>query len=201
MKNGIWLSLLCLSMLATTATAQDAIKWTPTNYLFTRTVTLTWEHAFNPKRSLNTGLNIWLLGVSASTNNSEEGDANFFMMGLAPELRFYLGPRSKVPKGFYAAPYLNLNFGRVTVSSTNSNGETGSGRAGASIIAGGGILGYQFLISDVFVIDLFGGVNYTAFSLGKVQIAYPDGTTEDAKVNATIGGLLPRLGLSLGFAF
>ncbi len=201
MKNAFWLSLLCLGMLSSTAMAQNAIKWTPTNYLFSRTVTLTWEHAFNPKRSLNTGVNLWLLGASASTSNAEEGDANFFMLGLAPELRFYLGPRAAAPKGFYAAPYLNLNFGRVTVSSTNNNGETGSGRAGASVIAGGGIIGYQFLISDVFVLDLFGGVNYTAFSLGKVKLEYPDGTVEDANVNATIGGLLPRLGLSLGFAF
>jgi len=106
-----------------------------------------------------------------------------------------------VPKGFFAAPYLNLNFGKVRVETTNDAGETGSGSANASIIAGGGILGYQFLISDVFVIDLFGGINYTNFNLGKVKANFPDGSSEDVDVNLNFGGLLPRLGLSLGFAF
>lgn len=201
MKIRMLFVLLCAGVLTTTATAQNAIKWTPTNYLFTRTVTFTWEHALQPKRSLNTGVNLWLWNVNASTANSGDGDASLFLLGVAPELRFYLGPRSEVPRGFFAAPYLNLNFGKVTAEATNDAGETGSGSASASIIAGGGILGYQFLISDVFVIDLFGGINYTNINIGKIKVNYPDGTSEDAKLNLNIGGLLPRFGLSLGFAF
>ncbi len=201
MKNKTLLLLLCAGLLSTTAMAQHAIKWTPTSYLFTRTVTFTYEHALTPKRSLNTGVNLWLWNVNASTANSGEGDASLFLLGVAPELRYYLGARSEVPRGFFAAPYLNLNFGKVTAESTNDAGETGSGSASASIIAGGGIIGYQFLISDVFVIDLFGGINYTNINIGKIEINYPDGTSDDAQLNLNIGGLLPRFGLSLGFAF
>ncbi|GEM_PF-4679187 len=201
MKTYLLLVSLYLSFAFATQ-AQNAIKWTPTTYLFSQTVTLTFEHAFNAQRSLNTGLNIWLLSVDASTVTSESGTASFSMFGLAPEYRFYLGKNANAPKGFYAAPYLNVNLGKLKVEIANAQGQKGAGSVKTSVIAGGGIIGYQFLISEVFVLDLFGGINYTKFNLGKVRVSYPDGTSEDANIaSINIGGLLPRFGISVGFAF
>ncbi len=191
---------ICCTSLA--AQAQHAIKWTPTNYLFTRTATLTYEYAFSHNRSLNTGFNLWLLEASASTASGSEGDASYYAIGLAPEYRFYLGKQPQAPRGFYAAPYLNINFGALKVKVTNDANQTGSGKVNTSILAGGGIIGYQFLFGDAFVLDIFGGLNYTNFSLGNIKVTYEDGTQEEADISGVrIGGILPRFGISIGYAF
>lgn len=198
-KHSLAAAICCIAL---AAQAQHAIKWTPTNYLFTRMATLTYEHAFSNNISLNTGFNLWLLQASASTDSGSEGTASYHMLGLAPEYRFYLGSRPQALRGFYLAPYLNINFGNLKVKVTNDANQTGSGKINASVLAGGGIIGYQFLISDVFVLDIFGGLNYTSLNLGDIKVTYADGTQEKADIlDARIGGILPRFGVSVGFAF
>ncbi|MBX3103228.1 MAG: DUF3575 domain-containing protein [Bacteroidetes bacterium] len=211
--------LLVASCIAFPALAQEnVIKLNLTGLAFLR-ASLGYERAFAEKHS---GV-LWVDFGSYSTNNtlssSSTGSSNntqkftYSQVGINLEYRFY--PAGMAPRRFFVGPYLvarNIGFkvvneGEDTSPQGNYTTYKGEGKVNAMNIGGGVQLGYQFIIGDVFSIDLFGGLGYYTFGLGDydVNYRYSDGSseTESSADGGTfnISGLLPRLGIALGVAF
>lgn len=168
-------------------------------------ILLSYEHAFNEKLSLNIGGAFTTRSIDASGTSSEgsyNGKYSITGFGIIPELRIYPGAKG-APKGFFVGPYLTY---RNITSKVDADMDDGSGKVEGSISASafgaGAMLGHQWLIGDVFAIDLFLGVGYYTIGTGDLKVTLPDNTEEKyGGGDITISGILPRFGLALGVAF
>lgn len=138
---------------------------------------------------------------------------DFTLIGILPEARFHLYSffEKDAPEGLYLAPYAGFTRATFDVNSLNSNFIINGGTS-ASFAEIGGILGYQFIIGDHFVLDFFSGLGYSTFTLEQVNVQVISTTSNEQindKVNFdkalplgfTLTGFLPRFGASIGFAF
>lgn len=135
------------------------------------------------------------------------------LIGMLPEVRFYVHSffKKEAPEGFYLAPYGGFTRSKFNVKSLTDDFMIGGG-ANVSFAELGGVLGYQFLIDDHITIDLFSGLGFTTFTLESVKVEVIS-TTSNEKINdfvrfdkrlplgATLTGVLPRFGGSIGIAF
>ena len=103
--------------------------------------------------------------------------------GIGADYKLYWSPSKDAPRGMYFAP--GLSFSSITVK--NGLGDKGTG----SIFALKGVIGHQWIWKSGFSLDLNGGIAY-----------YLNG---DISVNgdsySKFSGIMPALGLSLGYAW
>ena len=141
---------------------------------------------------------------------------------LTPEIRYYTG--SKRARGLYLAPY--LRYSNYKLEGIYTDNEVSYENGGHIKSLGGGLaLGYQWLINDRFSIDLNAGLGYMTndivyrvnseslaanypAQLGNLQemidlLGDPDIEISASEASTTFNksSLMPRFGLSLGYAF
>ena len=140
-----------------------------------------------------------VLGVSMLMGSVESIgiEYKYSGFGISPELRFYFA--GEAPRGFFAALGGTANFYTETVNFTDPFGIDPPEEYINQLTAfGGGVIaGYQWIIGDVFVIDLFGGANYLS-----VSYTYDEDFAEGLFTGGlSFEGVMPRLGASIGLAF
>lgn len=117
-------------------------------------------------------------------------DSKFTGFGVTPEYRFYPASSKEAIEGFYFGPVLNyFNF--------KVKNETANAEASLSVFGGGAKFGWNWLLGsqDAFCIDL--GLGFTYLS---ANTDVKTGNENDLNVDR-VSGVLPLLGLSLGYAF
>lgn len=164
--------------------------------------TLQYERTIKENMSVACDLSFLRRTTSTTDINGGETSTTISAYGLSPEFRFY--PSGDASRGFFLAPYATyLNMG-IKGEYTNSNGSKGTGEiSGITIVGGGVLLGWKWLIKDAFAIETHLGYNYLSFTTpSTVDVSYTDGTKGVEKVDAlNFSGGLPTAGLSLGYAF
>lgn len=104
-------------------------------------------------------------------------------IGGEGKYKFYFSSENMAPRGWYAAPFVSY-----AVSSANNSA---GADIGFSTFSGGALAGYQWVFGggdSGFALDLNFGAQYMSVS-----------ATESTSVN--IQGFLPRLGVSIGYAW
>ncbi|MFB9862974.1 DUF3575 domain-containing protein [Rufibacter immobilis] len=112
-------------------------------------------------------------------------DTSFSGFGITPEVRYFFS--GNAPTGFYGAGYMRYQNFDLTREDTQAQGTLMS-------FGGGALLGFQFLMGQFIVVDLFAGPGFNAATV-------KGGGGEDNFNLGTFGGFSPRGGLSVGFAF
>lgn len=137
---------------------------------------------------------------TGSTNTKSYDKANGGIVeGM---LKFYFLKGNAMMSGLYAGPYARYSNNRFRIHSTNYT----SGSPVSEIIdyrietyEGGVVFGYQFVIRNVFVMDLFAGGGVKS-SNNTSPITYTS-TSFDLLENQDYNGVVPKGGFRLGFAF
>ncbi len=137
---------------------------------------LSFERALSNKGSVELSLAYSRSDVGFST-----GEEKATGYGVEGKYKFYLSASKDAPRGLYVAP---------VVTYASSNVERGILEGKVSYVAGGGILGYQWVFgSDSgFSIDLNGGAQYVSASFSGDILSADD-------------GVVPRLGVGFGYAW
>lgn len=176
MKKTI-LVLLAVFLVAGSAFSQEmetrnnVIKVNPAALLFGG-FNVTYERAIADSHSFELGLSY------SSYSGTVDGETTKVTgLGFIADYRWYFGSKKIAPDGVYISP-------RFTYASTGD----GDGN-GVSTLGFGGVIGYQWLLDSGFDIDLFGGAQ-------KLSI-----TSKGDFSGLNISGVLPIIGLSLGFGF
>lgn len=155
----------------------NTITIEPLSLIFARTIDVEFEHAVSPGVSLFVGPSV-IIGTPSTTYANE----SYFGVGVSFGARFFMF--GNAPRGFFLSP-----FAEIAYASASVNGASGSGVA----FAVGGLVGYTWLIGDVFDVSIGGGVQY--FS---EQVTATNGSTT---YQVGFNGVLPALRLALGFGF
>ena len=111
------------------------------------------------------------------------GGVKYTTIGGGLDYKYYLSNSKPAPEGFYVAPGVGFTSVKVkdpyeTVSGTSVNIKA--------------VVGNQWIYSSGFSLDIFAGINY--YAGGKIK---GTGNVEYSKFN----GVLPALGVALGYAF
>ena len=161
-----------------TANAQkNVIKANPIGLAF-GTADFSYERVVSDKGAFEIGLSYASADVT-SGNEVIETSA----IGGEAKYKFYFSSDKMAPKGWYAAPFASYS----TASAESNSGED----VGFSAFSGGAVAGYQWIFGggdSGFALDLNFGAQY-------VSASATGGTT------VSIDGFLPRLGVSLGYAW
>ena len=142
-----------------------------------------------------------------------EYEMDLRLIGFLPEARFYLFSffENDAPEGFFVSPYLGFTRTKISIGSL-TNDFTINGGTAISFLEIGGTIGYQFLIADRITLDFFSGLGFTTFTLESIDVEVIS-TTNNERINdfisldrrlplgATLTGVLPRFGASIGIAF
>jgi len=146
------------------------------------------------ERSISDNISVQLLGAYMG---AKIGDFKTTGTVISPSLRLYLGDEDPELKGWYVAPL--LRYDKLTYDATLTSLTTTTSTVETSFTSfGGGVdFGRQWVTGGGFVIDWFIGFRYAA---GKTTI---DGDFEEEDISETVGyeGIIPRLGLKLGYSF
>ena len=172
--------LLVIAMVAAgfTANAQkNVVKVNPLGLVF-GSLDVSYERVISDKAAVEVGFAYSSFDVtSGNTKVSTNG------YGVEGKYKFYFSSEKDAPKGWYGAPFV-----AYSVSSVDSDGVKGD----ANSFAAGALAGYQWVFggSDSgFSLDLNFGAQYiSASAKGNID-------------SVSIDGFLPRLGLSLGYAW
>ena len=172
--------LLAVAMVAFgfSANAQkNVIKANPLGLAF-GVADLSYERVVSDKTSFEIGLSY---AGAEVTSGSEVVSTN--AIGGEGKFKFYFSSENDAPRGWYAAPFVSYS----NASASSSSGED----VGFSAFSGGALAGYQWVFGGGdtgFALDLNFGAQYVSAS-----------ATGDTSVS--IDGFLPRLGVSLGYAW
>jgi len=203
MRQFTLLGLLLLFLACPAFAQENALKVNLINPLIFKKWTFAYERAITPQSSLQLNVNILNTDFKAELNSGESGSVSVRSIGFTPEYRYYVSENQGALRGFYLAGY--GNFARTSADAEVNGGSpetTGSGDARGFFVGLGGMLGYQFVISDVFVIDLFGGIGGVYGRFNDVRLNYQDESFEDISLKEfPVAGILPRVGFVFGFAF
>ena len=124
----------------------------------------------NERQSAQIGVGLLFLKI---------GDVSYSGVFLTPEYRFYVTHETKdVPAGFYAAPFLRASFLGFKAS--------GESLTNFNSVAGGAVIGYQWVWDEKFSLDLFAGPSIRAVS--------------NDDVDGRFTGVGGRFGLAVGLA-
>jgi hypothetical protein len=203
MRQLTLLLILLLSAQATLCAQENALKVNLINPLLFKKWTFAYERAITPQSSLQLNVNYLNASFSAKLNSGESAQVSGRSLGFTPEYRYYISENQGALRGFYVAGY--GNFARTSADAEVNGGSpetTGSGDARGFFVGLGGMIGYQFMVSDVFIIDLFGGIGGVYGQFNDVRLNYLDESFEDIDVSQfPVAGVWPRVGFVLGFAF
>lgn len=155
-------------------TKSNVIKVNPLGLLF-GSANVSFERAINQKSSIQ---------INAAFGGLSVGGVKYTNIGGGIDYKYYVSNSKSAPEGFYVSP--GAGFYSVKVKESGGSSYTGSGFIVKAVI------GNQWIWNSGFSLDLFGGVNY--YAGGKIK---GTGGVEYTKFN----GVLPALGVSLGYAF
>ncbi|CAM1356200.1 MULTISPECIES: DUF3575 domain-containing protein [Tenacibaculum] len=170
--------LLVVAMVAVTASAQKNVIKVNLIGLAIETAELSYERAVSDKGAVEIGLSYAGADV---TSGSEKISTS--AIGVEGKYKFYFSSDKDAPRGWYAAPFVNYS----SASAENNSGED----IGFSTFSGGALVEYQWVFGvgdSGFALDLIFGAQY-------VSASATGGTT------VSIDGFLPRLDVSLGYAW
>ncbi|MCX6187153.1 MAG: DUF3575 domain-containing protein [Bacteroidetes bacterium] len=166
------------------------------------TVSLQYERALNEKMSAACDVNFLFYSTTTDLGSLTGGKLSYTGFGLSPEFRYY--PGEEALKGFFVGPYLTyFNMG-IKAEGTDASGRTGSAElTGMTAMGGGALLGWKWIIADVFAIETHVGVSYLSMTTPTtIDVKYSDGTKKtEAFPSISLTGTLPTAGVSLGYAF
>jgi hypothetical protein len=166
---------------------------------------LFYERGLTENISIRAGVPL-LFSSQSYSDIDVSGEISISAFGIIPEVRYYFA--GNLPKGFYVAPYAvfrkySFSLEATTTPSVFSTDpiESVSGKYGITMTGVGILSGYQFLIGNIFTIDLNLGAGFYNISSGNGGYTTSDGTKGDFDADLSISGILPRFGLSFGAAF
>ncbi|MFD0991761.1 DUF3575 domain-containing protein [Tenacibaculum geojense] len=173
--------LLSIAMVAVgfTANAQkNVVKANPLG-LAIGVAELSYERAVSEKQSFELGIAYSSFDVTGDGGDKVETSS----IGAEGKYKFYFSSDKDAPRGWYAAPFVSYS-----TSSVDNDGTKGDINA----FAGGALAGYQWVFGggdSGFALDLNFGAQYMSVS------------TSGNISSVSIDGFLPRLGVSLGYAW
>lgn len=115
----------------------------------------------------------------------------FSGFGIIPQYRYYPG-KNEVPHGFFIAPLISYQS-----FSLENSGSAMTSKASYSLFGVGLDIGKQWLINRGFSIELSAGATANSTNF---KITSDNGSKNDFDTGQ-IGGVAPRFGISLGYAF
>lgn len=172
------------------------------------TINLQAEHRISQRFSGQLGFQAGRPKVGVFAESLPE-PIQYTIIGLTPELRYYLSFQKRaVPRGPYIGTYLRAQSVRMYYGILAYDPDTFQDlNVDVSVrrlaIAGGFLLGYQFLIKQRFALDLFIGPRY-GYAKSKYTTTCPtcDGNERmAAKPGMRFDGLDLRAGIAVGYAF
>jgi len=179
MKKLLFVALLAIFAFSSVNAQQNVVKVNPLGLIFGATQ-LSYERAVSEKGAFEISAAYVNLDATFSSSIDDVGLSGF---GVEGKYKFYFSSENDAPRGWYAAPLAQYS---------SISGDSGSESGKISAIGGGAVAGYQWVFGGGdtgFALDLNLGAQYTSVSIsGDIS-----GTSLD--------GVLPRLGLSLGYAF
>lgn len=173
MKKALLIAVLAIAGLCNVNAQENVIKMNPLGLAF-GAIDLSYERVLNEKSSIEIGIAYSSLNVTTSGSSSK---ANGF--GLEGKYKMYFSNSGSAPRGWYGAPF--ASYSKTTVTG-----------GGVSAFSGGALAGYQWVFGGAatgFALDLNFGAQYVSAS------------TTGSVLSTTFDGVLPRLGLSLGYAW
>lgn len=181
MKKVLFVTVIFL--LSTSAFAQsdskpNVIKLNPLGALF-GSANVAYEKALNEKTSVV---------IAPSFGMIKSGGFKYTTVGIGAEYRLYF--TGSAPRGTYVAPGAGITFGTAKVESGDGSADSKTNISGITAKA---VIGHQWIWNSGFVLDLNGGIQY-------VSLKFKDKSGAFAGQSA-FSGLLPALGLSIGYNF
>ena len=174
----IMFTLFAAFVLSNVNAQENVIKVNPLGLLF-GSAEFSYERALNEKSSAE--LSVAYINLNANFSNGE--DAGVSGLGVEGKYKFYFSKSKDAPRGWYAAP---------VASYFSISGKAGNNDGKVSAVTAGAIAGYQWVFgrsATGFALDLNFGAQYlSAQTSGDIN-------------GLTIGGILPRLGLAIGYAW
>lgn len=157
---------------------ENVIKVNPLGLLF-GSAQFGYEKALNDKSAIEVSLAY--SSISATIGSDSDAKANGF--GAEGKYKFYFSSTKDAVRGWYGAPV-------ATYSSTKASSGSSDGKL--SYLGVGGVAGYQWVFGggdSGFALDLNLGAQYISAN------------TSGDITGTSIEGILPRLGLALGYAW
>lgn len=159
---------------------ENVVKVNPLGLLF-GSAELSYERVLGDKSSVE--IAVAYTTVNATFSNSLGQEDKISGIGAEGKYKLYFSSVNDAPRGWYGPPV-------VTYSSIT--GKSGTDEGTVSIFGAGAIAGYQWV---------FGGDD-TGFALDpNLGAQYLNVNTSGDISGTSIDGILPRLGLALGYAF
>lgn len=119
--------------------------------------------------------------------------------GVSPEYRHHIGSHEN-PKGPYVGGFANVNSIKATVSDdgSTSGGSEVSSETKYFGIGAGVLIGYEWILSEAFALDLTVGAGYQSVSVSNET----DGVeTTESDFGLAASGVLPKISFAIGYAF
>lgn len=180
MKKLLLTAIVVMFALSNVKAQENVIKANPIGLAF-GAAQFSYERALNEKSAFE--LSLAYSSVKANFNSSVGDDTKINGIGAEGKYKLYFSSSNDAPRGWYAAPVIGFS---------SISGKSGSEEGKVSLFAGGAVAGYQWV---------FGGGN-TGFALDlNLGVQYLNVKTSGDISGITLDGILPRLGLSLGYAW
>jgi hypothetical protein len=119
----------------------------------------------------------------------KSGTFKYTTYGLGAEYRFYF--KKEAPEGTYFAPGVGYTFGQAKYEDAFGSGADEKTNVGG--FAAKGVFGKQWIWGGGFTLDLNGGIQYINLKFADSQGIFAN--------SAAFSGILPALGVSIGYAF
>ena len=179
MKKLLLITVLALFAMPNTQAQENVVKVNPLGLLF-GAAQLSYERVIGDNSSVELSLSYLTLKGTLGTS-TDETTVNSF--GVEGKYKLYLSSSYDAPRGWYTAPV--LNYSKAKFELDPFSGET-------TAIGAGLLGGYQWVFGgndSGFALDLNFGAQYLSVK------------TSGDLTNINLQGVLPRLGLSIGYAF
>lgn len=172
MKRTVLLFLALFSLMATGMAQSNVVKLGIPSLFYGR-ANLNYEYVLNEKTSINLRA-----GAQFPRNfpiegfQQDQGPSDFRFTsgqykayGFMPSYRIYFGKNNPAPHGFYVAPYFSYNKNTFIFNLEYDNGNElnipAEYNVGLTGIAGGIMIGNQWVINETFVLDFnYFGIGY-----------------------------------------
>ncbi len=158
-----------------------------------------YERALNEHVSVQLQAGVILREWESLDGEYEDWDQNGFI--IIPEGRYYF---SEGLKGAYAAGFMRYrSVSWVITDLETTDGYNNSWKSNRSAIGGGLTFGYQALLSDALVIDIFAGPQFKSVTSGGIEFTENNDPDFDAVESdkAEGSGTGVRFGVNIGYAF
>lgn len=177
------------AFISTDANAQYFGGAAKTNFfgMFYGQYQLAYEHPINANSTVQ--LSAGLINRNWGLGDGEQNDRGFIFI---PEYRYYF---NEAMKGLYVGGFARYRSASSEWSDGNDEIYYSSSR---SSVGGGALIGYQFVVSEKLVIDLFAGPQYKS-----VDFSIDDEFQNDdmPELNGESDGFGGRFGLNIGLGW